>query len=110
MDVVVSATEYEYQLDPEGKNHIKVVLRYGRGLEDVKVIYYTEQEGERIPLVTYDTAHGYPHRDIRYLDEQDKRRKKEISAKDLEEFYIKAREDIASNWKRYLQEFKEMRK
>ena len=104
---MVVTTEYEYPLDPEGKNYIKVVLCYGHGLEDVKVIYYTEHLGERIPLVTYDTAHGYPHRDIRYLNGKDKRRKKEISVMDLNEFYLIAKEDITSNWRRYLQEFEE---
>lgn len=104
-----SVTEYEYQLDTEGRNYIKVMLHYEKGLKDVTVIYYTEHRGVRVPLVTYDTVHGYPHRDIRYLDEHDKRRKKRLDVKSLEEFYRAARENIASNWRRYLKEFKEMK-
>jgi hypothetical protein len=85
-------------------------MTFDKGLVDVLVVYYTKQGDESIPLVTYDTAHGFLHRDIRYLDEKDKRRKKEINAKNLEEFYQIAMEDISTNWRRYLKEYMEMQK
>ncbi len=97
--------EFEIALDESGKNLIHVLLEYEKGLSDVTVIYYTILGGEEIPLVTYDTAHGFPHRDLRYLDEKDKRRKKEIRVMSMEEFYKLAVKDIQTNWRGYLREF-----
>ncbi len=99
--------EYDIPLDPEGINLARTVMVFDKGLADVTVIYCTYEGGESIPLVTYDTSHGFPHRDIRYLDEKDKRKKREIPAKDLEEFYQIAIEDIVNNWRRYFREYKE---
>lgn len=48
------------------------------------------------------------HRDIRYLDEKDKRRKTEIKTMSLEEFLDTALDDIYVNWRRYLKEFEEL--
>jgi hypothetical protein len=70
------------------------------------VIYYTVDEGKEVPLVTYDLAHEFPHRDIRYLDRKDKRRKKEFRASPDELHVI---EDIDSNWRRYLKEYRLIR-
>ncbi len=85
-------------------------MTFDKGLIDVSVVYYTLEGDESIPLVTYDTAHGFLHRDLRYLDEKDKRKKKEIHAKNLKEFYQMAVEDIDTNWRRYLMEYKETRR
>lgn len=51
-----------------------------------------------------------PHRNLRYLDEKDKRGKKVIEAKSLEEFYKIAMEDISTNWRKYRREYKEAQK
>lgn len=101
--------EYDIPLDSEGINLVRTVMIFDKGLTDVTVIYYTYEEGESVPLVTYDTSHGFPHRDIRYLNEKDKRKKREISAKNPEEFYQIAIEDITANWRKYLREYKETR-
>ncbi|MEE8359138.1 MAG: hypothetical protein V3R82_06985 [Candidatus Hydrothermarchaeales archaeon] len=100
----MTITEYTYPLDNEFNNYIKAILAYDKGLEDIVVIYYTIDEGREVPLVTYDLAHGFPHRDIRFLDKKDKRKKKEFRASP-EELHSIAIDDINSNWKRYLKEY-----
>ncbi len=99
--------EYSFPLDEEGKNIIRVVKVYGKGLVDITVVYYTIKEGRAVPLVTYDLSHGFAHRDIRYLPEKDRRRKKEIRVNSLEEFLKMAIDDIWRNWRRYLKEYEE---
>ena len=66
-----------------------------------------EEASKAIPLVTYDLSHGFAHRDIRYLPEKDRRRKKEIRVNSLEEFLKMAIDDIWRNWRRYLKEYEE---
>ncbi len=100
--------EYSFPLDNEGKNLIRVIKVYSKGLVDITVVYYTIKEGRAIPLVTYDMTHGFAHRDIRYLPKKDKRRKKEIKTKSIEEFLDIAIDDILKNWRRYLREYEEM--
>lgn len=100
----MTITEYTYPLDNEFNNYIKVILTYNKGLGDMVVIYYTVDEGREVPLVTYDLVHGFPHRDIRYLDNKDKRKKKEFRALPVELHSI-AIDDISSNWKLYLKEY-----
>jgi len=41
---------------------------------------------------------------------KDKRRKKKLEVKDLEEFLDIALEDISRNWRKYLEEFEERRR
>jgi len=96
---MVKTEEYDIPLDAVGKNLLRVIKTYEKGLADLVVIYYTIQENEKIPLITYDLAHGFPHRDIRYLDDGDKRKKKEIDVKGMEEFLDVAMEDIINNWR-----------
>ena len=99
--------KYSFPLDEEGKNIIRVVKVYGKGLVDITVVYYTIKESKAIPLVTYDLSHGFAHRDIRYLPEKDRRRKKEIRVNSLEEFLNMAIDDIWRSWRRYLKEYEE---
>ncbi len=97
-------------MDDTGHNLMKVIKTYEKGLVDLVVVYYTIKGKDRKPLVTYDLAHGFPHRDIRYLDDRDKRKKKEIETTDLEEFLETALDDITKNWRRYLKDFEETKR
>jgi len=105
----MSKVEYTYPLDVESKNYIRVIMVFEEGLKDMVVVYYTVQGEEEIPLITYDLSHGFPHRDIRYLDEKDKRRKKKFEVP-IDEFHSLALDDINQNWRRYLDEYKKVRK
>ncbi len=99
--------EYSFPLDEEGRNIVRVIKVYRKGLVDTTVVYYTIKKGKATPLVTYDLAHGFAHRDVRYLPEGDKRRKKEMEIRTLEEFLDTAIDDIWQNWRKYLKEYEE---
>lgn len=105
----MSKVEYAYPLDTESKNYIRIIMEFEEGLKDLVIIYYTTEGEEEVPLVTYDLAHGFPHRDIRYLDEKDKRRKKRFGVS-MDEFYSIALDDINQNWRRYLDEYRKVKK
>jgi len=82
-------------------------MRFEKGLKDLAVIYYTTRGEKEIPLVTYDLAYGFPHRDIRYLPEKDSRRKKRFEVS-IEEFYSMGLDDITQNWRKYLEEYRKV--
>jgi hypothetical protein len=107
---MVTTEEYDIPLDNACMNMLRVIKTYEKGLVNLVVVYYTIRGGEKIPLITYDMAHGFPHRDIRYLEDKDKRKKKEINVEGLEDFLNTAIEDITGNWRRYLKEFRETEK
>jgi hypothetical protein len=79
-------------------------------LEDGRVVrfaiqYETTLAGERVPVVRYDTAHGYAHRDR--LDRQGR-----VIAKDelgrglsLGDALVRAEQDLRQNWRRYRRNF-----
>lgn len=97
---------YEYNLDEKSRTFVHVILTFEKGLRDFVVVLYTIEEGKKIPLVTYDRAHGFAHRDIRFLDEKDKRKKKPLPGIALEEQLDEALADVHKNWRRYLEEYK----
>ena len=99
--------EDEYWLDDNGRNVIKCCRRYERGLKEIKVIYASWDGEKWKDLVTFDLSHGQaPHRDLRYLDIKDKRRKKTYVGMSLEEFFNEAVDDIYQNWRKYRDEAK----
>lgn len=65
--------------------------------------YETKFEGKWLPVVRYDTEHGFAHRDL--LDKTGKRDKTPLFTRDYNEALIFAEYDIKSNWRIYKQVF-----
>ena len=56
-----------------------------------------------VPVVRYDTAHGFAHKDI--IDPDGREEKIFIGIADLNEALILADKDINENWERYKERF-----
>jgi hypothetical protein len=67
------------------------------------VQYETKVGQTWLPVVRFDTSHGFAHRDL--LDAKGGKRKTPIFAKDLNEALIFAEADIKSNWHMYKEQF-----
>ncbi len=64
----VRQEDYELHLDESRAHRLRVVRKFGKGLEDFAVVYVFIENGHAKDLVTYDLAHGFAHRDLRFLE------------------------------------------
>ena len=98
--------DYEYALDDAARDWRRMRIWKEAGqVVGFTVQYETTVAGKRLPVVRYDTSHGFAHRDR--LD----RRGREI-AKDavapgmpLSDALAIADRDLKQNWRRYRHEF-----
>ena len=67
------------------------------------VQYETLFEGKWVPVVRYDTAHGYAHKDL--LNPDGTKEKIFLGAADLNEALTLADIDINENWERYKERY-----
>ena len=67
------------------------------------VQYETRLEGKWLPVVRYDTEHGYAHRDI--FDKKGDKQKTPLFTRDYNEALTFAEGDIKSNWRIYKKAF-----
>jgi len=83
-------------LTPEDRyRHIHI--RFRSNILRFVVQYETRLEGKWLPVVRYDTEHGYAHRDI--MDKKGNKRKTPIFTEDYNEALTFAEYDIKSNWR-----------
>lgn len=94
--------EHEDPLDDAAQEWLRTRISIERGeVTDFTLQYETTIDGERVAVVRYDCAHGFPHRDI--LD----RRGVVVSKQplpgnpDLKTALALARHDLRENWPRY---------
>ena len=78
-------------------------VRFRKDVLSFVVQYETKVEEKWLPVVRYDTRHGFAHRDL--LDKKGEKQKTPILAKDYSEALTFAEYDIKSNWKMYKQHF-----
>jgi hypothetical protein len=98
--------EYEFQLDGHGLDWYRFRIVTDRG----HVVLFTTQyettvDGRRVPVVRYDNAHGFAHRDR--LNRRGDVIEKSPFAEGLtpaQALNIDIR-DIRSNWRKYRQDF-----
>lgn len=89
-------------LTPEDRyrhSHIRFkgeILKFG-------VQYETRLEGKWLPVVRYDTEHGFAHRDL--FDKKANKKKTPMFTEDYNEALTFAEYDIKSNWKIYKKAF-----
>jgi hypothetical protein len=98
--------EYAFQLDDEGLEWIRVRLTTAHGrLTQFAVQYETIIDGQLCPVVRFDNAHGYAHRDL--LNRQGRIKQKDAMPGNptLAEALTQGRNDIVRNWPRYRREY-----
>lgn len=98
--------EYEDALDEAAQEwrRVRIWIEAGRVVR-FTVQYETTVAGKRLPVVRYDTAHGFAHRDR--LDRRGRGIAKDALAHGLplSDALAIAESDLRQNWQRYRHEF-----
>ena len=80
---------------------------YCRTERDLVVVFRVQYEafiqGEWRPIVRYDAAHGFPHRDL--LHPREATEKKEFPGRSNAEILTLGQEDIKRNWRTYRERY-----
>lgn len=94
--------EFKIMLTPSDRyrhHHIRV-----KGIVTSFIVQYeTRVEGQWLPLVRYDTRHGFAHRDL--FDSKGQAQKTPLFTQDYNEALTFAEHDIRSHWKSYKRRF-----
>jgi hypothetical protein len=97
---------WELQLDDSGQEWVRVHLWISGGqVTDFMVQYETTLAGKLAPVVRYDTAHGYAHRDV--LDRQGRTISKTPLGQhtSLNDAFQDAMQDVRRHWRYYQQHY-----
>jgi hypothetical protein len=96
--------EFRRLFDQENAARVRFRLDRNRVIEVVvQLECYINQEWT--PIVRYDTAHGFAHRDL--LHPTNPPEKQEIQVKDFNEGLTFAIKDLTANWNTYCERYKE---
>ncbi|MEW6358520.1 MAG: hypothetical protein AB1696_19455 [Planctomycetota bacterium] len=91
-------TEYVIRLGPDDRyRHLHNRVR--RSIVSFRVQYETRIKDKWLPVVRYDTAHGYAHRDL--LDPDGHATKTPLFNQDPNEALLFAENDLKANWIKY---------
>jgi len=91
---------YTFYLSPERADRFRYFHRLARGqIVRFSVQYEAWIENEWCAIVRYDTAHGYPHRDLLHPDGTQEQR--EFRGYSMEEVLTLGERDLKMNWRRY---------
>ena len=104
--------EFESILDKSGHERLRVRLKIEKGeLIDVVYQYETLIENNWTPIVRYDCAHGFFHRDV--LKPNGDTEKKELVIDNLKSASKYAEQDLKDRWEwykeRYLKKVKKLK-
>ncbi len=75
----------------------------GRSVAKFSVQYLARIQGERQPIVRYDTAHGFAHMDISHPDGRQETR--ELKASSYREALVQAIADLKVRWEFYRERY-----
>lgn len=96
--------EFFKYLDNEKNERIRMKIVIDRGnVTDIVVQYETFLGDQWTPVVRYDCAHGFFHRDI--LNPTGEKEKQTIVIQELENALLYAEQDIKDRWKFYKQRY-----
>jgi len=92
--------QYVYDLSPDLQDRMRVVAEKERG----KIIKFTVQyeaflANQWCPIVRYDTAHGFAHRDVMHPNAPAE--KQSIVFTDYNQAFTYAIQDIKHSWEQY---------
>ena len=102
MEFVANEVRFTVMLTPDDRYRHHHV-RFKNDVLSFVVQYETKVEEKWLPVVRYDTRHGFAHRDL--LDKKGEREKTPMFARDYNEALTFAEYDIKSNWTMYKQHF-----
>lgn len=92
-------------LDEEGRERLRFRVITSKGkVIDIVIQYETYINNKWVPVVRYDCAHGFFHRDI--MNPDGTQNKESISIDRLEIAIDYAEQDLKDNWSRYKSNFK----
>jgi hypothetical protein len=99
--------DYEAPLDDAASGWVRVRLTTLRGrLVIFTVQYEMTIAGERVPVVCYDNAHGFPDRDELEIRGHIRRKIVKTGDPDPRTALAIGRHDILDNWRRYRSAFR----
>jgi hypothetical protein len=78
-------------------------MRFRGEILSFTIQYETRLQGKWLPVIRYDTEHGFAHRDL--LDRKGNKQKAPMFTRDFNEALTYAEYDIKSNWKFYKKAF-----
>lgn len=100
--------EYLYYLSPEAADRLRVrAHRIGRTIVEFAVQYEAQFEGQWHPIVRYDTAHGFAHRDLMRPDGRVD--KEPLPWQTYSVALTMATQELKSRWRDYRQRYEEER-
>ena len=104
----MNVTEYVMPLGLDGRRRVRHAKVRGKVTEFI-VQYEIFVDGQWRPVVRYDTAHGYAHRDLLHAD--GRKEKTTLMFKDLNLCLTYAENDLRLHWSTYRDQYlKEVRK
>ena len=97
-------TSYTYPLDPLNWIRVTIHIAHPRTVTGFTMQYEAVIDGRTYPVVRYDSAHGYPHRDL--LDVEGRNvGKLWLAGWDVTTALDHARKDLRANWRAYRADF-----
>lgn|SRR5262245_46207327 len=101
----MNPTAYVYDLDFDTRYRVHFVVDQGKVIEFVVQLEHVD-EGRWMPVVRYDTAHGFAHRD-RYQANGSVSRHELLPAIDYNDALTFALRDLRANWQDWIRPFRE---
>lgn len=96
---------YIHAFDDNNILRIRFELDRGRVLSFVVQLECYFEDNGWLPVIRYDTAHGFAHRDK--IHPQKETEKTEIPVRDYEEGLNYAADDLKVNWREYRRRYEE---
>ena len=81
---------------------IRILIEKGK-VTDIVIQYETLLAREWVPIIRYDCAHGFFHRDV--LNPDGSKEKKAIGIKNLEDALLYAEQDLKDRWAFYKEKY-----
>ena len=97
--------EFTKDLSSDGDDRLRIKITTKKGqVMEVVVQYESKIMDKWYPVVRYDTAHGFFHRDL--LSPKGEETKKVISIENLTDALTYAEQDLEDRWEWYKEKFK----
>jgi hypothetical protein len=100
---VARAVEYWRELGLGVRYRVRFTKAKGKVLAFV-VQFEVQRDGQWLPVIRYDTAHGFAHRD-RYRGDGSVRHHEKLPVSDFNAAFTMASQDVRKNWKKWIAEF-----
>ena len=96
--------EYCKYLDKNQNERLRLIIRTKKGkVIDIVVQYETQIKEHWKPVVRYDCAHGFFHRDV--ISPDGSKEKKALAISDLETALSYAEQDLKDHWEFYKEKY-----